>query len=320
MLTRNKLPKTVKNFLSYMSSIKGASKGTIQGYEYDLILFFRFLKIHYDLVDYDTPFSEISIHDIDNDFIKDIELVDVYAFLSYLENDRGNNNKTRARKIACLKSFFNFLYRKSKIIYNNIGEELEMPRIKSGIPIYLNEEESRQLIGGIDSRNYIRDKCIITVFLNTGLRLSELCSINVGDIRDDSLIVKGKGGKERFVYLNKSCVTLINHYMIIRNSQLKKARKENEKALFISERKKRISKRTVEQVVVNAVKDAGLPPKYSVHKLRHSAATLMYRSGADIRSLQTILGHESIATTQIYTHVQEDQLRSAVNLNPLNKD
>lgn len=320
MSSNIKLPKAVKNFLSYMSSIKGASKGTVKAYEYDLILFFKFLKQYNDLVDGNTPFSEISINDIDNDFIKNIELVDIYAFLSYLENDRENNNRTRARKIACLKSFFNFLYKKSKIIENNIGVELEMPRIKGSIPIYLNEDQSRQLLNGVTRRNYVRDKCIITVFLNTGMRLSELCSINISDIRDDSLVIKGKGGKERFVYLNKSCVKLINVYMNIRKKQLEKAGIKNEKALFISERKKRISKRTVEQVVVNAVADAGLPPIYSVHKLRHSAATLMYRSGADIRSLQTILGHESIATTQIYTHVSEDQLRTAVDLNPLNDD
>lgn len=313
-----KLPKVIKGYLSYLLSIKGATPQTVNAYTYDLILFFRFLKMHYGNIDEDCPFEDISIQDIDVNFIQEIELYDIYTFLAYLQNERDNASTTRARKVACLKSFFRYAHKKGKILDYDLGVELESPKISKKLPIYLTLEESKKLIDSVDSRNYERDRCIIVLFLNTGMRLSELCGINISSIRGDTLIVKGKGNKERLVYLNESCINEINKYLRVRKKKEKQIKDDSKDALFISEQKRRISKRAVEDVVNNAIKKAGLSDNYSVHKLRHTAATIMYRSGADIRSLQTILGHESVATTQIYTHVKEDQLRDIVNSNPLN--
>lgn len=317
---KTKAPKVVKSFLSYMSSVKGATKGTVNGYESDLILFLRFMKIQNGIVDEDTPYSEIEVSDIDKNFMKEIELGDVYEFLSYLENERGNSNTTRARKIACLKSFFRYLYRKAKIIDYDISGDLETPSIEKKKPVFLNLDESKKLLQSITGRNVKRDTCIVTLFLNTGMRLSELCSINISAIKGDTLVITGKGNKERFVYLNNACLNSIDEYMKVRELWLEKVHEDCFDALFLSEQKKRISKRAVEDIVNNAIKNAGLSSKYSTHKLRHTAATLMYRAGADIRSIQEILGHESVSTTQIYTHVMEDQLRNAVHLNPLNDE
>lgn len=315
---KTNVPRVIKGYLSYLSSIKGATKQTVDAYKNDLILFFRFLKIYYGNVDETTPFQEISIMDVDIPFIKEIRLEDIYGFLEYLESDRQNIGTTRARKVACLKSFFKYAYKKAKFIDYDIGSELESPKIQKKMPIYLSVSESKMLINSVDSRNTVRDKCIITLFLNTGMRLSELCGINISSIKEDTLVITGKGNKQRFVYLNDACLDAIAEYKKVRKKIEKYINKDNKDALFISEQKKRISKRTVEDVVNNALQNAGLSQDYSVHKLRHTAATLMYKSGADIRSLQIILGHESVATTQIYTHVDQEQLRETVKLNPLN--
>lgn len=309
----NNVPKTIKNFLSYMSSIRGATKSTIKAYEYDLVLFFKYLRILNNEINENTPFEEIEIHMIDNEYIKGIDLSDVYSFLSYLEIDRSNASTTRARKIACLKSFFTFLYRKNRLIPFNISEELEIPKLQKRLPIYLTERESRHLINSVAGRNELRNRTIIILFLNTGMRLSELCSINISSIREDTINIIGKGNKERIVYLNDYSLRVLKEYMEYRLSL-----KVDTDALFLSEQKKRISKRTVEYLVNRSVVKAGLSEDYSVHKLRHSAATLMFRAGTDIRSIQKILGHETIATTQIYTHVSDEQLREAVKNNPLN--
>lgn len=316
---KTKVPKVINGYLSYISSIKGATQETVKAYASDLILFFRFLKIYSDDdTDGCTNFEEICIADIDVKFIREITLSDIYAFLSYLEIDRNNANSTRARKIACLKSFFRYAYKKAKIIDADIGLDLETPKISKKMPIYLSLDESRALLAAVSSRNTIRDRCIITLFLNTGMRLSELCSINISSIKGDMLTVLGKGNKERVIYLNVACLDEINKYLQVRKLKEEDIDLEHIDALFLSEQKTRISKRTVENIVQNAICRAGLSKKYSVHKLRHTAATLMYRAGADIRSLQSILGHESVATTQIYTHLEEDQLRYAVKMNPLN--
>lgn len=318
-MNNTEIPKIIRTFLNYISSVKGLTNLTLQGYKYDLILFFRFLHLYNNIVPPDIEFNKININDIDNEYIRRIDLTDIYAFLSYLQNDRENSNTTRARKIACLKSFFSFLYKKVKIIDVDLASELEKPKIKRQMPIYLKEEECLKLINSVKGRNEIRDRCIIILFLNTGLRLSELCSMNISSIREGTLIIKGKGDKERFIYLNEVSIKAINSYLITRQLIAKDIEHKDIDALFISEQKKRINKRTVEHLVKKAIRAANLNDKYSVHKLRHSAATLMYQGGADIRSVQEILGHESVATTQLYTHVEEKQLKEAVQINPLNK-
>ncbi|GAA0672987.1 MULTISPECIES: tyrosine recombinase XerC [Clostridium] len=318
----NSLPQTLIEFLNYLDVIKGKSPNTIAAYKADLIMFFRFIKIYKGLNEEDCEFEEIPIDDIGNKVIRSIKLSDLYAFLSFTEKYRNNGSYARARKVATLKSFFKYLNGKSKIIDENPATELESPKISKRNPIYLTLSESQTLLRSLDdtSKNYERDYCILTLFLNCGLRVSELCSIDVTKIKEDTLTIIGKGNKERTVYLNKACLKAISDYLAVRDgSKLPEAEKNS---LFISNKNRQISVRSVERLVKKYTQEAGLTKnKYTPHKLRHTAATLMYKHGnVDIRSLQQILGHENISTTQIYTHVDNETLREAVKSNPLSDE
>ena len=315
MIDMTDIPVLAQDFLSYMDTIKGKSAKTIREYHYDLRSFFRFLKLHYRLIPLDADLSTITVSDIDIDFIKKISLSDLYAYMSYLSLDKSNKVTSRARKVASLRSFFNYLSTKAKVLEVNPAKELESPKLGKRIPKYLNVDESKQLLNAIDGDNKERDFAIITLFLNCGMRLSELISINLSQIKDDKITVLGKGNKERTVYLNQASKTALNEYLRVRP----KDNLKDKNALFLSEQRKRISPRTVQYIVKKYIIAAGLDPeKISPHKLRHTAATLMYQYGnVDIRSLQEILGHESVSTTEIYTHINKDQLKDAVNKNPL---
>lgn len=316
------LPPLVIDFLNYLETIKGKSPNTISAYKIDLQLFFRFMKVYKNNInDLSLEFGEIDISDIDEKFINTIKLTDIYAFLSFTEKERNNSTYARARKVATLKSFYKFLYGKAKVIIDNPTLELESPKISKRHPVYLTLEQSLQLLSSLDKSNinYYRDYCILTLFLNCGLRLSELCSIEINKIKNDTLTIVGKGNKERTIYLNDACVKSINDYLSKRDNS--KVPEENKKYLFLSIRNKPINKRTVELLVKKHINTAEiLDNNYTPHKLRHTAATLMYKHGnVDIRSLQNILGHENISTTQIYTHIDDDKLREAVRSNPLSK-
>ncbi len=314
------LPVAAKDFLLYMETIKGNSKNTVEAYSYDLTLFFKFMKIRKNIVPEKTDFNDIKIDDIDNYFLRTIGLNDLYAFISYTAKERENHNYSRARKVACLRSFFKYIYTKSKIIDTNPAVELEPPKINSRQPIHLNIDESKTLLKSISGTYKERDYAILVLFLNCGLRLSELVSINIDNIDGDVLRVIGKGNKERTVYLNKACINAINDYLKVRKHDSVKMQDKN--ALFISQQNNRISPRTVQVIVKKYIKAAGLDDtKYSTHKLRHTAATLMYKHGnVDIRALQQILGHKSVATTQIYTHIDDERLRLAIKANPLSEE
>lgn len=314
------LPQCLNGFLNYLGTIQGKSKNTQDGYKVDLTMFFRFLKIYRGIVKENYEFENIDISDITTDFLRKITLSDLYAFISFTENYRNNGNYARARKVACLKSFFKYLFSKAKLIDTNPALELESPKIDKRNPIYLSLKESKALLNSIDGKFKERDYCIITFFLNCGMRLSELCSINISKIKEDTLTVVGKGNKERTIYLNKACLMALNNYLKIRNKDYNKIKDKD--ALFISRNYTRINKRSVEMMLKKYLKNAGLDStKYTPHKLRHTAATLMYKYGnVDIRSLQKILGHENVSTTQIYTHVDDEKLREAVNSNPLSNE
>lgn len=314
------IPVIVKEFLEYMETIRGKSKNTIQGYTYDLTLFFKYMKIRRNIVPEETDLADIIISDIDDYFIRTIGLNDLYSFISYAANERNNLNYARARKVACLRSFFKYLHTKAKIIDNNPAIELEPPKINSRQPIYLSLDESKALLNAVDGKYKERDYAIIMLFLNCGLRLSELVNIDLDKIDGDTLRVIGKGNKERTVYLNEACINALKDYLKIRYTL--EVKEKDKKALFISNFKERISTRMVQEIVKKTIKKAGLDEnKYSTHKLRHTAATLMYKYGnVDIRALQQILGHESVATTQIYTHIDDDRLRQAMRSNPLSKE
>ena len=324
MINRNDNPDFLNAFLDYSTIILNKSPNSVKEYNYDLATFLKFIKVHFKMTD-EEDLSKITIKDIPLSTIKQIKLDDIHAFLSYLTNTYHSKAATRARKASSIRVFFNYLSQKANLIEFNPAQNLETPKLDKRLPKYLSLEDSKRLLnvaGSDDNRNNKRDYAIITLFLNCGMRLSELVGINIKDINfsECQMTVIGKGNKERTIYLNKACMTAINNYLAVRPVEGIKTDKANSKnALFLSERKERISRRTVQYIVDKELRVAGLDTsKYSVHKLRHTAATLMYQYGnVDIRALQEVLGHESISTTEIYTHVANVQARSAIENNPL---
>lgn len=298
------IPEIILSYKDYLSVIQEKAKSTVYAYTIDIMLLIDYLKTK-------EKFQDLEISE---EFIKLIDLKDLYGFLSYLKNHRDNDSFARARKVAAMKSFFKYCETKLKILENNPCRELEVPKQPSKQINYLTLEESEALLTDIVGRNKIRDLAILTLFLNCGLRLSELCNIKLKDIREDILVVRGKGDKDRTVYLNDKCLEVLNDY-------IEERKNIKNPYLFLSERKNQISKRDVQYIVQKNLESTGLDTsKYSTHKLRHTAATLLYKySNVDIRTIQKILGHENIGTTQIYTHVDDDQIRKAIKSNPLNR-
>ena len=325
---RDNSPEILREFLHYHETIKGHSQKTVNEYFLDLRTFFRFLKTHKNLVLGNASFDEISIMDIDRDFVKSVNISDVYDYLSFLSRDRpkhhnsrntdyGLNAVSRARKIAVIRSYYKYLTLKaspqSRIDENPVAD-LDSPKSRKTLPRYLTLDESFKLLDGVSGQNKERDFCILTIFLNCGLRISEIVNLNLSDLRSDSIRVLGKGNKERIVYLNDACVDAINNYLIVRKS-IATAEK---RAFLLSSRRTRISKSTIHSLVKKHLLASGLDSsKYSSHKLRHTAATLMLKSGVDVRTLQELLGHEHLNTTQIYTHVESESLRDAAARSPL---
>jgi len=320
MISRDMNPEYLNSFLDYSITILNKSPNTIKEYNYDLAMFLKFIMVHFNLTS-SKVFKDINISNLSLDVIKKIELNDIHAFLAYLTTTYHSKAATRARKVSSIRVFFNYLSQKANLIEKNPAQNLETPKIEKRMPKYLTLDDSKKLltVTSDEERNKERDYAIITLFLNCGLRLSELVGININDISfdDAKMTVIGKGNKERTIYLNKACLQAVNSYLEVRPKIGIKP--SSIKALFLSERKERISKRTVQYVVDKELRRAGLDTKkYSTHKLRHTAATLMYQYGnVDIRALQELLGHESISTTEIYTHVANEQVRNAVEVNPL---
>ena len=304
----------------YMNTIRNKSKNTVKEYFYDLRMFLRYIHLKninpIKIMNISTKEIEsIQIKDMLIDEINNVTLSDLYAFMSYVSSVRDNSARSRARKVATIRSFYNYLYKKANLIDKNPASELESPKIMKQLPKYLSFSESKNLLNSVSGKHETRDYCILTFFLNCGFRVSELVSINISNIKKDTLTVVGKGNKERTIYLNSASLSALKNYLLVRpiDGIIDKD------ALFISERKTRISVKMVQYIVKKFIEASGLDPKrYSAHKLRHTAATLMYKYGnVDIRSLQGILGHESIATTEIYTHIDNKELKEAVDKNPL---
>ena len=317
-------PEFLNSFLDYSITILNKSPNSVKEYNYDLNMFLKYMKIHFKLTN-ETDMNKISIKDFDIDTLKRITSNDILSFVSYLALNNNNKPATRARKISTIRIFFLYLSQKAQIIEINPAQNIETPKKEKRMPKYLSLEDSQKLLDAVideDSENKERDYAIITLFLNCGLRLSELVGINVKDIdfSECKLNVIGKGNKERTIYLNPACVKAISDYLSVRPKEgIKADNKKSADALFLSKRRERISNRSVQNIVNKELLRAGLDTtKYSTHKLRHTAATLMYQYGnVDIRALQELLGHESISTTEIYTHVNNEQVRNAVEANPL---
>ena len=304
---RTEAPEILRDFLAYHETVKAHSKRTVDEYFLDLRNFFRYMKQIRDPALADKQLDEIDIMDVDLDFVASITLTDIYGYMAYLSRDRvqnqnsrhpeyGLNSASRARKIATIRSFYNYLTNKMHLLRENPVKDIDSPKLKKNLPKYLTLDESIQLLDSVDGKNQERDYCILTLFLNCGLRISELVGLNLNDIQGEALRVLGKGNKVRIIYLNDAC----------------------QNALFLSEQNKRISRSGVHALVKKHLGEAGLDAtEYSAHKLRHTAATLMLQNGVDVRAVQEVLGHDHLNTTEIYTHVDNESLRVAAKANPL---
>lgn len=317
------LPERVNEFVSYMLAVKGCSKLTADGYVRDLRLLFEYLaatkKEHISPSDikndYDLSF-------IDDNFLSKISIADIYAFLAYCTSERSNNLSTRNRKASSIRGFFKYIADNMKYIPSNPVSHLQLPSDKKKLPRYLTLEQSVDLLNAVEGENAARDYCILTIFLNCGLRLAELVGLNLSDINLEECTMKvtGKGNKQRMLYLNGACVSAIRSYMTVRPADGLKG-EDARSALFVSRLGKRIGRQAVQLMVYNYLKKIGLDGQhYSVHKLRHTAATLLYQyNDTDILVLKEMLGHENLSTTEIYTHVENKQVRAAIENSPLNK-
>ena len=325
---RTDAPPILRDFLVYHETIQGHSRRTVDEYFLDLRNFFRFLKLDKGRIARNTPLDQISVDDVDLELVSSVTLSDVYSYMNYLSRDRivhpnspdahsGLSAPARARKVAAIRSFYKYLTNKAKLLSENPMQDLDSPHLKKSLPRYLDLEESVSLLDHVDGANQARDYCILTLFLNCGLRISELVGLNVTDVRGNQLRVLGKGNKERMLFLNEACQSALEDWLTER-SMLTLV---DQNALFVTlQNRRRISRAAVHKLVKKHLAAAGLDStQYSAHKLRHTAATLMLQNGVDVRTLQEVLGHDHLNTTQIYTHVDNDDLRTAARANPLGK-
>ena len=324
MQTYSDCPQVLREFLSYHETIKGQSQRTISEYYLDLRMFLRFMRLVKEEMPYDTPLDAISIKSLDIEFIKMITITDIFDFLSYLANDRqselsvdpGIGAAARSRKLSAIKSFYKYLTVRTKLLTVNPVKDVEFPKIRKSLPKYLTLEESRRLLSSVRGVNEKRDYAILMLFLNCGIRRSELVGLNLSDVYEDRIRVTGKGNKERIVYFGSACKAAIDDYLPERN---KKVLSDN-RALFGSRDNNRISVTAVHRLVKKHMLAAGLDPsQYSAHKLRHTAATLMVSNGVDIKTVQEVLGHEHLNTTEIYTHIENTELKIAAEANPISR-
>lgn len=326
-------PRLLQDFIYYEQIIKGRSELTVKNYYNDLRTFFRFCKMQNGTAQ-SEELSDIDISDITEKDICAVDLQTAQQFLIYMKDEKNNGQKARYRKAVALRQFYKFLTNNKHLFEISPMANLELPSPKPALPKFLTLEQALEMLSHIDTPDQKRDYCIVVFFLNCGMRLSELVGINLKDIRKTmgadgaevySLKVLGKGSKERVVYLNDACVNAYLDYVApdetepdVRRAAGRRDMSAQTDALFISRRNTRISNRRVQQIVEECFKSCGLDNMgLSVHKLRHTAATLMYQNGVDVRVLKDVLGHENLNTTQIYTHVSNSQMENAMRNNPL---
>ena len=327
MLKYTDCPQILRDFLTYHETIKGQSQKTISEYYLDLRMFLRFIKLMRHDMPINTRLEDIPIKDVNLEFVRNINTSDIFDFLSYLANDRNPNPDSpasdygigagaRARKLSAIKSFYKYLTVRTKQLQENPVADLEYPKLRKSLPKYLTMEQSAALLRSVSGQNEKRDYAILMLFLNCGIRRSELVGLNVTDVYEDRIRVIGKGNKERFVYFGTPCRKAIDAYMVERNEMIL----TDNRALFGSRNGNRISVSAVHRLVEKALLKAGLDStQYSAHKLRHTAATMMLSGGVDVKTVQEVLGHENLNTTQIYTHIENTELKIAAEANPLSK-
>ena len=320
-------PTILRDFLTYHETIKGQSQKTISEYYLDLRMFLRFIKLMRGDMPLNTRLDDIDIKDVDIEFIRSITTSDIFDFLSYLANDRvvnpdspapeyGISSTARARKLSAIKSFYKYLTVRTKQLQENPVADLEYPKLRKSLPRYLTLEQSAALLKAVSGQNGKRDYAILMLFLNCGIRRSELVGLNLTDVYEDRIRVVGKGNKERIVYFGAACRKAIDAYLVERNQKVL----TDNRALFGSRDGNRISVTAVHRLVKKALLQAGLDAtQFSAHKLRHTAATMMLSGGVDVKTVQEVLGHENLNTTQIYTHIENTELKVASEANPLSK-
>lgn len=320
-------PTILKDFLAYHETIKGQSQRTVSEYYLDLRMFFRFIKLMRNDMPIHTRLDDIPIKDVDLEFVRQISTSEIFDFLSYLANDRnpapdspapdyGISPTARARKLSAIKSFYKYLTVRTKQLQENPVADLEYPKLRKSLPKYLTLEQSAALLQAVSGPNEKRDYAILMLFLNCGIRRSELVGLNLSDVYEDRIRVVGKGNKERFVYFGSACRKAIDAYLSERNKRIL----SDNRALFGSRDNNRISVTAVHRLVKKALLQAGLDStQFSAHKLRHTAATMMLSGGVDVKTVQEVLGHENLNTTQIYTHIENTELKIAAEANPLSK-
>ena len=323
----NDCPMILRDFLAYHETIKGQSQLTVSEYYLDLRMFLRFIKLMRNDMPIHSSLDDIPIKDVDLEFIRKITTSEIFDFLSYLANDRNPDPESpapdygiapaaRARKLSAIKSFYKYLTVRTKQLQDNPVADLEYPKLRKSLPKYLTFEQSSALLQAVSGQNEKRDYAILMLFLNCGIRRSELVGLNLSDVYEDRIRVVGKGNKERFVYFGSACRKAIDAYLTERN---KKVLSDN-RALFGSRDNNRISVTAVHRLVKKALLQAGLDAtQFSAHKLRHTAATMMLSGGVDVKTVQEVLGHENLNTTQIYTHIENTELKVAAEANPLSK-
>lgn len=308
----------LRDFLSYSNAVKGLSNSTIHGYYTDITLLFKYLK--HKKIQTSDNMEDIDITDIDDDFLREVTGNDIFEFLSFTSKERANTKTTRARKASAYRMFFKYLHLNKKIITEEPTATLDIPKKSNTVPKYLNEQDCITLLNSIEGDNSERDYCLITVMLNCGVRVSELVDIDLDDIqKDGTIIIRGKGDKERMLYFNDACQEAVEEYQNAKKIQFCN-RKYDTRALFLGKTGKRLTARRVEQIVQDRMKVAGFGNRgISPHKLRHSYATRIYKNGTDLRLLKDILGHSSLSTTQIYTHIASEDIKKAMNDSPIKK-
>lgn len=320
-IKRSENPDFVNDYIMHISVVKGLSERTVESYYQDIRQFLRFQKLSHSDIDEITfdMLSSVSIKDITLDEVRRITLRDIQQYYSFIVNECGNQDMIRTRKATSLRSFFRYLTKQAMLLDYDPTTNLELASPKHALPKYLTLNESLDLLKTLtmqEQKSQIRDYCILTLFLNCGIRLSELVGLNLSSLNLDEqrMRVLGKGSKERIVFLNPACMAALEEYLSERMVIT-----IDDPALFLSNQNKRISRRRVQQIVENALKAAGLDGRgLSTHKLRHTAATLMYQHGhVDVLTLKSILGHESISTTEIYTHLSDTAMQEAMDHSPL---
>ena len=315
-INKNECPEFLNDYIFYLRIVRGRAETTVNEYYINIRMFLRYILMVKNNLS--QPLESIDIKEFPKEMLNEITLRDIYDFEYFLADERKNKPAARARKTAALKSFFHYLHKRANIIDHNPVDDIEMPTVKRALPKFLTLEESLRLLSSDSFENPERDFCMVTLFLNCGMRLNELVSINISDIdfEERRLLLKGKGNKQRIIYINDACIAALKTYINSRKNP-----PEEPDALFLSKKRRRISRRRVEQIIEKLLNDTGLGNRgISPHKLRHTAATLMYQhGGVDVRVLKEVLGHENLGTTEIYTHLSSEQMKNAADSNPLSK-